>query len=157
MRPFGIPLLILMLSWGGIARAEALSLPPTPVASTYPTPEGYLRFFATSVSRMKDGTSLVQYGYLFGRLDGHVLMVMENQDQGLVCHGETGRKDWPADRSVVTCTKHGKKHSHSVMKVEGKRSKAPIGSVTSPIRDDAGRIVGESILQWNPFRFPKAK
>lgn len=139
------------------AAAEGLVAPPLPEAGDYPTPPGYLRFYATSVSRMTDGSSLVQYGYLFGRLDGHVLMVLENRDEGLVCRGETGRKGWPENRSVVTCTKFGKAHSHSDMEIRGKKSRSPAGSVTSPILDDAGRVVGESVLRWNPLRFPAPK
>jgi len=136
------------------AGAEQLDLPPKPDAAAYPTPDGYLRFYATTVSRTKGGPSLVQYGFLFGRLDGHVLMKTENANQGLVCHGETGRKDWPKNRSVVTCTQHGKRHSHSDTILSGARSKSPSGSITSPIFDSAGRVVGESTLRWSPFRFP---
>jgi hypothetical protein len=141
----------------GVAKSTDLSLPPRPETMAYPTPDGYLRFYATNVSRMDDGTTLVQYGFLFGKLNGHVLMVLENSDHGLVCRGETGRKDWPVNRSVVACTRDGVPHSRSDMTIEGKRSRSPIGQVSSAVLDANGRKIGNSVLRWNPFDFPEAR
>lgn len=152
---FILALVALWLIGAPASVAQAISVPGKPAKDAYPAPFGYLRFYATSFTKLDDGRAFVQYGYIFAALNGHVVMHLENDAMALKCVGEAGRADWPATRSVVDCTTRGKPSSHSVFEVEGGTSKGPRGEQRNPVLDAKGRKIGEAVLRWSPFRFPK--
>ena len=138
--------------------AQDIVIPDKPMPQDFPQvgelPRQTKRMFATSVSKMIDGSTYVLYGFIFGTRQREGYFFLSNQTIGLTCSGKTERAGDRSGKGTVTCTGGGAFDGTSPLDIPAKVYGRLNGTTTGPVLDARGSRVGTNITRWSVSDFP---